>query len=350
VLRARPYNGGPPLGELVRHSVTPTELFFVRSHAEVPRIDPRRFRLHVGGLVKRPLSLSLLELQRDFPKVRVEAALECAGNRRKELLSIAPVFGELAWGPEAVADAVWGGVPLRDVLRAAGVGRGARHASFEGLDRVSKEGVVTPFGSSVPLAKAISKEVLLAYEMNGRPLQPIHGAPLRVVVPGYIGARSVKWLDRIELTRSPSSNVFQARTYKRVPRGASAKDLERARPMGDAPLNCAIGSPSEGARVQGPRVTVKGYALASGGHSVSRVEVSPDGGLTWNRARLSRGASPWAWRLWSVDLKLAEGPVELVARCFDTAGHRQPARLAAAWNAGGYGNNAWHRAHVVVTS
>jgi len=296
VLRARPFNGGLPLGALVRHPVTPAELFFVRSHAAVPRIDARRFRLLVGGLVKRPLSLSLEELRRDFPKVRVEAALECAGNRRKELLSIAPVFGELAWGPEAVSDAVWGGVRLRDVLKTAGVQGGARHASFVGLDRVRKEGAVTPFGASVPLAKALAKEVLLAYEMNGRPLKPDHGAPLRVVVPGYIGARSVKWLGRIELTRSPSTNLFQARTYKRVPRGATAKDLERARPMGDAPLNCAIGSPEDGARVRGPMATVRGYAVASGGHSVSRVELSLDGGRTWKRAKLARGASPWAWR------------------------------------------------------
>jgi sulfite oxidase len=184
--------------------------------------------------------------------------------------------------------------------------------------------------------------------MNGRPLRPEHGAPLRAVVPAYIGARSVKWLGRIELTRTPSNNIFQARTYKRVPQGATPADLEQARPMGDAPLNCAICAPGDGARISGPKVRLEGYAVAAGGRRVSKVEVSSDGGRSWARARLRGHPSPWAWRLWSASVSLPEGPFEIVARCFDSAGRGQPARLASAWNAGGYGNNAWHRIRVVV--
>jgi sulfite oxidase len=350
LVRARPLNGGPLLAHLAAHQLTPLDSFFVRNHGEVPDIDARTFRLRVGGLARTPLNLSLSELKQDFPLVEVEAALQCAGNRRKELLSVAPVFGEILWGPEAISNARWGGVRLRDVLAKARPLRSARHASLVGLDQVAKLGATIPFGGSIPIRKARAPEVLLAFEMNGRPLPPVHGGPLRALVPGYIGARSVKWIGAIELTRKPSTNAFQRRTYKRVPAGATARQMDRARPIGEAPLNCAICTPADGEAVKGPTVRLRGYAFSNGGRRIARVEVSGDGGRTWRRARLEAATSPWALRRWRAELPM-EGPrLHVVARCFDSAGHGQPASLQRAWNAGGYVNSAWHRVSVVESA
>ncbi|MGH2524914.1 MAG: molybdopterin-dependent oxidoreductase, partial [Anaerolineales bacterium] len=194
VRSASPYNGGPPLGLLREAFVTPNELFFVRNHGNVPRVDPAHYRLSIGGLVKRPRALSLDELRQNFPKRTLTATLQCAGNRREELIEVAPIPDELPWGEEAISNAAWAGAALRDVLGEgpAGIAPEARHVAFAGLDDVQRQGKTLGFGSSIPIEKALSLEVLLAYEMNGEPLPPAHGFPVRAIVPGYIGARSVK--------------------------------------------------------------------------------------------------------------------------------------------------------------
>jgi sulfite oxidase len=304
--------------------------------------------LEVAGLVEKPLRLSLRDLKGGFAATRIEAALQCAGNRRTDLYAVAAIPRELAWGPEAVSNAVWGGVRLRDVLREAGVRGSARHVHFAGLDRASVDGAQAPFGASVPIRKALSPETLLAFEMNGRPLAPVHGSPVRVVVPGYIGARSVKWLKRIEVAARPSSNPFQARAYKRLAVGATPLEERRARPLMEAPLNCAICLPADGARLQGPRVRVRGYALVGRGTRVDRVEVSADGGKRWVRARIEGHSSAWAWCLWEAQVAVGPGPVVLVARAQDLDGRSQPRSLRAVWNAKGYANNAWHRISITV--
>lgn len=342
VLEPSPLNGGPQLQALVAAPFTPNDLFFVRNHAPAPTIDPVSYRLGVHGLVQRPLMLSLDELRTRFPTKRVDATLQCAGNRRQELLPYGEIPGELLWGEEAISTAVWEGVPLRAVLDAAGIYHGAAHVEFIGLDKI--EGKAEGFGGSIPLDKALCDEVLLADRMNGAPLPVEHGYPLRVVVPGYLGARSVKWVGEIVVREQPSENYYQARAYKLFPGHVSPQTVvwEEGMMLGEMPVTSVICTPQAGANVRGP-LTVAGYALTSGGRHIVRVEVSADNGTTWIGATLHPIDSPWAWTLWQTELTLPPGEHELTVRAWDSAANTQPAEVVQVWNFKGYYNNAWHR-------
>jgi sulfite oxidase len=313
-------------------------------------VNRSSYRLTVDGLVERPLSLSLDDLRHlpGVPRATVTATLQCAGNRRQEMMAHKPIPDELPWGTEAVSNAEWSGVPLREVLAAVGVRPGARHAAFTGLDDTERHGHRFNFGGSIPLDKALSGEVLLADSMNGQPLQPVHGAPLRVVVPGYVGARSVKWLSRITLQEKPSDNYFQARAYRLFPPHYDKDnvDWEKGLMLGEAPVNSVILSPQEKAAVSAGKVAVHGWALAGGGRGVARVDVSADGGETWTVADFIKDEGVFVWRLWEAVLDLASGPQEIVCRAWDTAAQTQPERAGQVWNFKGYANNAWHRVRV----
>lgn len=344
-----PFNGGAPPSLAVQHVITPNDLFFVRSHADVPTVDPAAYRLTVDGLVRQPLSLSLDDL-RGFPQHTLVAALQCAGNRRVEMEQVAPIPDEIIWGIEAVGNAEWGGVRLGDVLRAAGVDEAADlHAAFEGLDQNEKEGQHFPFGGSIPLEKALCREVLLADTMNGAPLPPVHGYPLRAVVPGYIGARSVKWLARITVQAQPSDNYYQARAYRLFPPDVDKESVDWAQGMmlGELPINALIGTPEDGATVRAGEVVVRGHALAAG-RRIERVDVSCDGGASWRQAALVSDSALWGWRLWEARLRLTPGEHVLMARAWDSAAQTQPERVATIWNFKGYMNNAVHRVRVRV--
>jgi sulfite oxidase len=343
----QPLNGGPPPEVLCRHPITPTDQFFIRNHAAIPEVDPRRYRLRIRGMVTVPGEFSLEELTRRFPFVRLPATMQCAGNRRKEFMAVAPIPGEIPWILEAIGTAVGGGVRLQDVLAAAGVKDEAAHVAFAGLDQVEKEGERFGFGGSIPLAKAMSAEVLLALEMNGAALAPLHGFPLRVIVPGYIGARSVKWVGTITVQGEPSSNYFQALAYKVFPRHVDAQtvDWTSGLMLGELPVNAAICQPGHGVVVTAGDVVVEGYAI-SGGRSIERVDVSANAGQTWVTAQLLDRGSPWTWRLFRATLTLRPGHHELVVRAWDSAGSTQPEDVRKIWNFKGYVNNAWHRVRV----
>jgi sulfite oxidase len=350
IRQAEPLNGGPPLAALRAEEITGNDLFFVRNHGNVPRVDPAAWRLTVDGLVEEPLALALDEL-RALPAVRLAATLECAGNRRTELMALRPIPGELPWREEAISNALWTGAALSGILARARPLPAARHVAFTGLDEVERHGERFGFGGSIPLAKAQAAETLLAYEMNGAPLPALHGAPVRALVPGYIGARSVKWLSRITLEEEPSSNYFQARAYRLFPPHVTAEnvDWESGEMLSDLALNSVICSPAEGETVRPGVVRVKGYAIAGGdgaGRRVERVEVSGDGGVSWVPAELHDDRGPWVWRLWRVSLGLVPGPYELMVRAWDSAGACQPEAVASVWNFKGYMNNAWHRVRV----
>ncbi|HEV8582694.1 MAG TPA: sulfite oxidase [Thermoanaerobaculia bacterium] len=347
VRQGEPFNGGPPSELLRRGFITPNELFFVRNHGGVPEVDPDSYRLTVDGLAERPLSLTLADLRR-LPRAAVTATLQCAGNRRLELMAHSPIKNELPWGTEAISNAEWSGVPLREVLAAAGPRPQARHAAFTGLDETERHGHRFQFGGSIPLLKAGSSEVLLADTMNGEPLPPVHGAPLRVVVPGYIGARSVKWLSRITLQEEPSGNYFQAKAYRLFPPhfGPDNVEWEQGLMLGESPVNSVILSPGEGETVAAGRLTVRGWALAGGSRQVARVDVSADGGRSWTVAGFDRESADFAWRLWEAVLDFAPGEHEIVCRAWDTAAQTQPEHPAQVWNFKGYTNNAWHRVRV----
>lgn len=352
VRQEHPFNGGPPLPLLRQAFVTPTPLFYVRNHGTVPQIDPARYRLSINGMVKRSFGLSLDEIRNRFSKVTVMATLECAGNRRSELMAVAPIPGEVAWGAEAISNATWGGVRLREVLEAAGVEGDAKHVAFIGLDEVERHGDTFGFGGSIPIEKAMSADVLLAYEMNGQPLTPVHGFPLRVIVPGYIGARSVKWLDHITLQAGPSANYFQAHAYKLFPPDVRPEtaDWSQGQMLGALSVNAVICRPTEGEVIPAGVVLVQGYAIAGDGQRIERVELSADGATTWIQAKLAAEDQPGVWRFWEARLDLAAGEHQLIARAWDSAGHTQPEDASSIWNFKGYMNNAWHRVQFAVGS
>jgi sulfite oxidase len=283
----------------------------------------------------------------------VVATMQCAGNRRAGFLEVRDIPGEDPWGPAATSTASWTGVRLADVLAAAGVrAEEVAHIAFAAPDVSTLANPPQVYGSSIPVHKATAPEVLLAWQMNGAPLPAAHGAPLRVVVPGYIGARSVKWVQRITARSDPSDNYFQAVAYRLLPPDA---DPDTAVPgvglsLGSVALNSAILSPADGARVTAGPVAVRGYAFAGGDRAVARVDVSADSGASWTQADLGEDNGGWAWRIWRVVLDVPPGDVELVARAWDTSAAAQPERPGPLWNPKGYVNNSWPRVMLHATA
>src|SRR5437588_8600268 len=260
-----PFNAETGLAALAEGPVTATDAFYVRGHAAVPEIDPEAWRLHVHGAVERDLDLSLVTLLEAFREREVTATLQCAGNRRAGLMAIRDIPGEAPWGPGATGTATWTGVALAEVLALAGPLREAAHVGFEGADLCPEANPAQRFGGSIPLDKACRPEVLLAWAMNGEPLPLVHGAPLRVVVPGYIGARSVKWLERIEVRASPWQGYFEHVAYRLLPDNATPGP-GAGMPLGLVPLNADVLSPADGESVADDPVAVCGYAFAGGEH------------------------------------------------------------------------------------
>lgn len=345
------FNAGPPpvlLGDAV---ITPAPLFFTRSHGQVPEVDPALWRLQLTGLVDNPLTFTLDQLRQGFTRRTVAATLVCAGLRRQELLEVRPIPGELPWDLEPIGTAQFAGVSLAEVLQRAGIAVGAQHVGFVGLDTVERKERHFGFGGSIPLAKALSPEVLLAFEMNGEPLPAVHGGPVRVVVPGYIGARSVKWLGAIDVRTTPSDNYFQAEAYRMLRRveGADDRDVRRGEALGHIPLNAVILSPEPGSRVAPGPVRVTGWACGTAARRPARVEVSGDDGATWSTATVDATAGEWTWVMWRAELYLPRGRNTLVVRAWDADGTGQPEHPAEVWNVKGYANNAWHRVAIEVT-
>jgi sulfite oxidase len=324
--------------------VTPVGHFFTRSHAPIPQIDPATWQLEVGGLVEHPRGFSFEELVA-LPQRQVDATLVCAGLRREEFLSLGPLPGELPWGPEPISTGRWSGVALRDLLRAVGPTGRARHVEFIGLDQVDRQGLRFGFGASIDLTKALSDEVLLASELNGARLSPEHGFPVRALVPGWIGARSVKWLGRITVLEEPSTNYFQSKAYRfqRKAKPRNPRDVSAGVALSEVPLNAVILSPTPDQTVRAGRVQVRGWAMGSGGRKVTAVELSSNAGQDWSQARITVEGTAWTWTFWEAAMELPPGRHILAVKATDAAGTTQPATVAETWNVKGYSNNAWHR-------
>ena len=223
-----PFNAEPPRAALANTPLTQVERFYVRNHGPVPSGTAP---LRVDGLVTTPLELSLADLQA-LPRRDLTVTLQCAGNRRADLMRVRDIPGESPWGPGATGTAHWAGAALADVLALAGVEPSARHVGLTGADHSEEAEPPQRYEVSIPVGKARKPEVLLAWEMNGEPLPPVHGAPLRAVVPGYIGARSVKWLERIELRAEPSAGYYQARRLPAVRHPARRGGAQQRLPVG----------------------------------------------------------------------------------------------------------------------
>lgn len=318
VLSREPFNAETPL-ELQAGIITPIERHYVRSHFAIPSFTGP---LVIDGLVRHEIALSLEELRAMLAGSLV-VTLECAGNGRAFLDPPAP--GE-PWRLGAVGTAEWTGVPLVAVMARAGVRPAARELLFTGADHGSVDGRDTQYERSLPIEYASGGEALLAYAMNGEDLTPHHGAPLRLIVPGWYGVASVKWLARITAIPAPFGGFYQAERY--VIDGAPLREVEP---------RALITWPTDGAALEGGPVQVRGYAW-SGRSPLMRVEVSANAGATWVAAALGPEVSPHAWRTWQLDWKAdAPGDHILLARAIDARG-AQPER--ARWNRLGYANNA----------
>jgi sulfite oxidase len=344
-----PFNAETGPAALAEGPVTATEAFYVRGHGAVPEIVPEAWRLRVHGLVERELDLSLVTLREAFQEREETATLQCAGNRRVGLMAIRELPGEEPWGPGATGTATWSGVALAEVLALAGPLREAAHVGFEGADLCPEAKPAQRFGGSIPLDKACRPEVMLAWAMNGEPLPLVHGAPLRVVVPGYIGARSVKWLERIEVRSRPWEGYFQHVAYRLLPPDGKPGPGAGI-PLGLVALNSDVLSPANGETVAAGPVEVRGYAFAGGERHVARVDVSVDGGASWSQAELLEDLGRWAWRQWRTTVDLAPGEHEILVRAWDSSAATQPEEHATLWNPKGYVNNARPRVRVRVAA
>jgi DMSO/TMAO reductase YedYZ molybdopterin-dependent catalytic subunit len=319
VVTAVPENSETPL-DSIHGWVTPNRLFFVRNHFPVPPIDVARWRLDIGGSVARPRSWTWEELSA-LPERSVFATVECAGNGRSFLK---PHVHGVQWGAGAIGHAEWTGVPLRLVLEKAGITAGAVEVMFEGWDQGTEADHPEPmnFSRSLPLAKALDPDTLLAYRMNGELLEPAHGFPLRLFVPGWYGIASVKWLKRIEVIDARFRGYYQTKKYTIQRQSAHGPETVVVGPM---VVKSEIILPREGAALGLGTNRIFGVAWA-GEEAIDNVRVSSDGGRSWNQADLIGPSAPYSWSLWEYLWEVAEpGSYDLLSRACSHSGKIQPA-------------------------
>ena len=338
-LRLAARNHGLPL-EAMRHPITPAGLHYLLIHYDIPAVDPDSFRLEIAGAVEHPLTLSLDAL-RARPTVQQALTFECAGNGRA-LLEPRPV--SQPWLTEAVGTANWGGTPLAPLLEEAGASDRAVEVLFSALDRGVEGGEVQSYERALPVKDA--QDALLAYDMNGEPLPPQHGFPLRLVVPGWYGMQNVKWLTRITVLEEPFTGFQNSVAYRMYDEnGEPGEPVTRMLPRS---LMVPPGMPdfmSRERRVQPGPVTLIGRAW-SGQAPIESVEVSTDGGASFDAAALEPPLGPDVWRGWCFEWQAIEGEHVLSSRASDAAGNIQP--LDPPWNLKGYANNAVERITVQV--
>ncbi len=332
-------NRGMPL-EALRHDLTPVGLHYLLVHFDIPAIEPLRWSLEIGGRVERPMSLDLGTL-RALPRQTLAVTMECAGNGRARLH---PRPISQPWLSEAIGTAEWTGTPLAGLLREAGLASDAVELVFTGADHGIEKGHEHDYARSLRVEDATRPEVMLAYEMNGRPLEPQHGFPLRLLVPGWYGMTSVKWLSRIEAVSQPFEGYQQkiAYWYKRSPEEVGTP-VTRIRPRA---LMVPPGFPDFLTRrriVERGKVRVEGRAW-SGYAPIVGVELGVDG--EWVPAAVEEAVGRFAWRRWWCEWDAVPGEHVLACRAEDASGERQP--LEIPWNVQGMGNNAVQEVRVTV--
>jgi DMSO/TMAO reductase YedYZ molybdopterin-dependent catalytic subunit len=335
-------NHGMPL-ESLQWDITPPGLHYLLIHYDIPAIDPGTFELVIDGLVDKSLSLDLDAL-RSRPQISAVVTLECAGNGRAQLL---PRPVSQPWLTEAVGTARWTGTPLSSLLREAGVADGAIDVIFTGADHGIERGQEQDYQRALPVAEAMGDGVMLAYEMNGAPLPPQHGAPLRLIVPGWYGMAHVKWLRRITVVAEPFDG-FQMRAYRfRDSPDDPGIPLTRIEPRA---LLIPPGFPDFMSRrrvVRSGNVLIEGRAW-SGWAEVTAVQISVDGGDTWESADLDARLDSYGWARWSWTWRAEPGSYLLSARATDASGRTQP--LGQRWSRGGFANNTIQKVPVAVIS
>ena len=360
-------------GDLKYHSVTPCNAeaseealksfltdnddYYVRNHGPVPVVENvKNYEVEIGG---KPVGLESLSEGGRYKFVKLTATMQCGGNRRGQFNSYRKTNGT-KWGCGAISTAEWDGVLLGDVLRDRFTDKelkGSNHVHFEGID-----GTLV----SIPMAKALGKEfdVMLATRMNGEEIPRDHGYPIRVIVPGHVGVRNLKWLKSIRIAREEVDSMWQTGVaYKVLPNWAlsvSEVDIKKIEGMMEMPVQSFVTSATRSVATggNGAKVKVGGLAWSGGGRSIVKVEVSFDEGRTWREAKLLRGVNQdarksWAWVFWSFegeDLNLGDtntntSAAEVMCRATDFAGNQQPGEIKSIWNLRGLANNTWHSRH-----
>mmetsp|Transcript_36653 Transcript_36653/g.98187 ORF Transcript_36653/g.98187 Transcript_36653/m.98187 type:complete len:529 (-) Transcript_36653:232-1818(-) len=377
----KPANAELPPALAMQDWVTPADLWFIRHHHPVPEVKGAEYALKANGLgidtvkeegfgadsLKGGLKLSLDGLKERFEPTEVTTTIQCGGNRRGGFNHIAKTSG-IAWQFGAISTAVWKGVLLREVLEEAGLTSpkvaekmGVKHIIFKAIDGLQ---------ASIPVEKALNPygDVLLAYEMNGEPLPREHGYPLRLVVPGSVGIRNVKWVGEITTSDVEAVGPWQRgiayKGFSPNVKSFEGVDVEKVLSMHEMPVQSAIVSPISGTKVAvedkdaNETVTVAGWAWSGGGRGIVRVDVSTDGGKTWNTAELGEGkdqnpSRAWAWTFWELELPvpsdaLAKGGMEICCRATDASYCVQPESPEKIWNIRGLNNVSWHRVQLPV--
>ncbi len=335
-------NAETPL-ELLTDYITPVGLFFVRSHWNPRTPDPKQWRLTVDGDVEESLKLSLDDL-RKMRVTEVTCVLQCAGNGRA---LYTPTVPGVQWRYGAAGNARWKGVAVRDLLERAKVKTSALHLHTFGSD--DPPGKVPPFHRSIELEKAMS-DAILAYEMNGKPLTAMHGAPLRLVVPGWAGDHWMKWLVRLSAQPEPQRGFYMDTAYRyplKPGEPGVAFKPEEMKPLTELAVKSNMTTAPKHAKA-GVASAISGFAF-SGAPDIAKVEISDDDGATWQSAELDSRHSPWAWRRWSVRwTPKSAGKARVFVRATDERGQMQPRE--SVWNQSGYLYNGWHSVDVEVTA
>lgn len=305
------------------------------------------------------MDLSVEELKKKYKSYTIGSVIQCAGNRRADMNQYKKVQG-LMWEGTAISNAEWTGVRLRDLLADAGIDvfdDKIKHVHFEGAD-VDPTG--TPYGASIPIEKARGDEVIVAYHMNGVDIPRDHGAPLRVIVPGNVGARQVKWLRKIIVSEKESDSHWQQKDYRAFSPAVNIGDelkWNTVPSIQEYPVQCAICSPAPNTKVDrgDETVDISGYAWSGGGRGIIRIEVSVDGGETWNSVEMEQEEKQdqehmYAWTLFKAEVKIPPGVKEfnIIAKAVDRAYNTQPETASGIWNVRGLIHNAWHRVPIIV--
>jgi DMSO/TMAO reductase YedYZ molybdopterin-dependent catalytic subunit len=331
--RLLPYgstNLGMPLN-LADELIVPNDRFFVRSNGSTPEIDAETWRLVVTGLVDRDLSLSLAALKA-LPQRTVTSWIECAGNGRSRYR---PVAEGTTWRNDAIGNAVWTGTSLGHVLREAGIGEGAVEIVSQGAD-------LADMRRGLPIGFAHDPNVMLVWEMNGEPLPAAHGGPVRLLVPGWGGIASTKWLASLEVIDRPFVGHYQGELYVVI-----SPDGEKLLPVREMPVKSVIVTPNEGDTIAAGPATLTGFAW-SGYGGITHVDVSVDGGHSWVTATIMERAGPLSWVRFAYEWDARPGETRLRARATDQRGLTQP--IKATWNEKGYLMNEIHEVTITVTA
>ncbi|KAI0004071.1 Oxidoreductase, molybdopterin-binding domain-containing protein [Xylariaceae sp. FL0662B] len=368
----KPCNAETPADELAGSFLTPNEVFYVRNHMWVPVVEEAEAEDH-GITVELPdgdsKTYTVRELKERFKQYTVTAVLQCSGNRRNDMTRHAKKTNGLQWTVGAISCAKWEGVHLRDVLADAGLslndpGEDAQHVQFSGLEA---------YGASIPIAPAIDPagDVLLAFKMNDAPLPRDHGFPCRVIVPGHVAARCVKWVNKIVVSDEESNTSWQRRDYKCFGPNETKQDWDKYKSIQVMPITSAItrtrlkpapnNDHESSIRIDdshgGKTVQIEGYAYSGGGREIQRVDVSLDGGETWDQAcllddtSLEQGARAWCWKRWKYEGRLphvnpnarGESKTTLIVKATDDAYNTQPESHKSIYNLRGNLATAWHR-------